>query len=147
MTPDVNVLVAAFRRDHTHHTAPLNWLQHARTSYAEGTASLTLLPVAVVGFLRLVTNPRMFIDPDAIEDAVTFVDALLNSAGVELQGSGTELPLLREKLLNASLHGNDVTDAWIAAATEALSEPLVAFDSDFKRLLPARDVTVLEQSR
>jgi toxin-antitoxin system PIN domain toxin len=147
VTPDVNVLVAAFRRDHAHHTVALNWLQHARTSCAEGSATLTLLPMVVVGFLRLVTNSRVFIDPDAIEDAVTFVDALLSSPGIELQASGTEWPLLREKLLTTNLHGNDVTDAWIAAATEALSEHLVTFDSDFKGLLPARDVTVLEHSR
>ena len=147
MTPDVNVLVAAYRRDHTHHAVALDWLQHARTACAEASATLTLLPMVIVGFLRLVTNPRVFIDPDAIEDAVTFVDALLSSPGVELPASGTEWPLLRQKLLSANLHGNDVTDAWIAAATQTLSEHLVTFDRDFKRLLPARDVTVLEQSR
>ena len=147
MTPDVNVLVAAFRRDHTHHTVALDWLQHARSSCAEGSATLVVLPMVLVGFLRLVTNPRVFIDPDAIEDAVTFVDALLISPGVELQASGTEWPVLREKLLTANLHGNHVTHAWIAAATQALSEHLVTFDSDFKRLLPARDVTLLERSR
>ncbi len=103
--------------------------------------------MVVVGFLRLVTNPRVFIDPDAIEDAVAFVDALLSSPGVEFHASGTEWPLLREKLLTARLHGNYVTDAWIAAATEAHSEHLVTFDRDFKRLMPARDLTVLEASR
>lgn len=39
-----------------------------------------------------------------------------------------------------------ITDAWIAASTEALSEHLVRFDRDFERFLPARDFTLLEIS-
>ncbi len=109
--------------------------------------SLTLLLMVVIAFLRLVTNPRVFIDPDSIEDAVAFVDALVGSPGVEFQPGGTEWPLVREKSLTLRLQGNSITDAWIAAATQALSEHLVTFDRDFKRLLPARDLTVLESSR
>lgn len=30
MTPDINVLVAAFRRDHQHHAVALQWLDGAR---------------------------------------------------------------------------------------------------------------------
>jgi toxin-antitoxin system PIN domain toxin len=144
VTPDVNVLIAAFRRDHPHHGVARNWLDQARALCAEGSTSLLLLPVVVVGFLRLVTNPRVFVDPDPIEDAVAFVDALLRSPGIELHAGAAEWPLLREKLLTGRLQGNSVTDAWIAAATEALAEHLVTFDHDFQRLLPSRDLTVLE---
>lgn len=140
-------MVAAFRRDHAHHGTAINWLNRARSLCAEGSASLTLLPMVVAGFLWLVTNPRVFIDPDTIEDAVSFVDALLTSPGVELQTSGTEWPLLRKKLLTGRLEGNHVTGAWIAAATEALSEHLVTFDRDFENLLQKRDLTVLEATR
>ncbi len=146
MTPDVNVLVAAFRRDHPHHRPARSWLNNVRSLTAEGGATLTLLPMVVVGFLRLVTNARVFVDPDSIEDGVAFIDVLVGSPGVELQASSTEWPLLRVKLLTLRLQGNFVTDAWIAAATEALSEHLVTFDRDFKRLLPARDLTVLTLS-
>ena len=38
---------------------------------------------------------------------------------------------------------NLVTDAWIASTVQALSEHLVTFDRDFRRLLSSRDVTVL----
>ena len=143
MTPDVNVLVAAFRGDHPQHRAARTWLEAARRSCAKGAAPLTLLAVAAVGFLRLVTSSRVFADPDSIEDAVGFIDALLDSPGVEMSAGEKEWPLLRNKLLTLDLRGNLVTDAWIAAATEALSEHLVTFDRDFVRLLPARDLTVL----
>lgn len=39
--------------------------------------------------------------------------------------------------------GNDVTDAWIASATEACSEHLVTFDRDFRNLLSPGDFTLL----
>jgi hypothetical protein len=56
-----------------------------------------LLPMVIVGFLRLVTNRRVFIEPDSIEDAVAFIDALLDSPGVELLPCGDEWPILRAK--------------------------------------------------
>jgi toxin-antitoxin system PIN domain toxin len=147
VTPDVNVLIAAFRRDHPHHDVARTWLERARRSCAEGSATLVLLPMVVVAFLRLATNARVFVDPDSIEDAVTFVDVLVGSPGVELSANAMEWPLLRDKVLTSRLQGNYVTDAWIAAATEALSEHLLTFDRDFKRLLPARDLTLLERAR
>lgn len=146
MTPDVNVLIAAFRRDHPHHRVARTWLAGARKACADGRSSLALMPMVVAAFLRLVTNPRIFDDPDRIEDAVAFVDELLGSPGVEYQANAGEWALLRDKLLRGHLQGNYVTDAWIAALTEALAEHLVTFDRDFERLLPVRDLTVLGRS-
>jgi uncharacterized protein len=143
MTPDVNVLVAAFRVDHTHHAAAHSWLDQARRTCLIGRTSLTLLPVVVAGFLRLVTNPRVFLQPDAIEDAVAFVDALLASPGVSWPAQANAWPLLRGKLLARALRGNVITDAWIAASVEAHGEHLVTFDRDFTGLLAVRDLTLL----
>jgi hypothetical protein len=102
--------------------------------------------MVVTGLLRLVTSSRVFRNPDPVGEAVTFIDALLGSPGVELHASASEWPLLREKLLTLWLAGNAIADAWIAAAKAALSEHLVTFDRDLRRLLPARDLTVLEPS-
>lgn len=146
MIPDVNVLVAAFRADHSHHACASDWLAATRSTCAEGKATLVLLVVVVAGFLRVTTNARVFVSPDSVEDAVAFVDALLESPGVELQPGTAEWSLLRDKLLLLGLPGNLVTDAWIAAATQALAEHLVTFDRDFIRLLPAPDVTLLATS-
>jgi toxin-antitoxin system PIN domain toxin len=145
MTPDVNVLVAAFRADHTHHLAARRWLLKIRQDCVRGTATLMLLPVVITGFLRLVTNTRVFKQTDAVEDAVAFLDAILAAPGVALANGVDEWPVLRNLLLAKKLHGNLNTDAWIAAATQVRGEHLVTFDRDFRRLLPARDVTVLAQ--
>jgi toxin-antitoxin system PIN domain toxin len=143
VTPDVNVLVAAFRPDHAHHAIALDWLSQARRACATGRGTLALLPTVVVGFLRLVTHPRVFVDPDPVEDGVAFIDALLATPGVEFLPTGTEWIVLRQKLLTLALHGNALTDAWIASSTQAASEHLVTFDHHFARLLPPRDLTLL----
>ena len=84
MTPDVNVLVAAFRGDHSHHDVARGWFTQARELCAQGRQSLILLPMVVAGFLRLVTNSRVFKDPDTVEDAIAFLDTIAETPGVEL---------------------------------------------------------------
>jgi toxin-antitoxin system PIN domain toxin len=143
MSPDLNILVAAFRTDHPHHKTAYAWLTQARQNCALGSESLTLLPMVTAGFLRLVTNPRVFPEPDTIEDAMAFIDVLLDSPGTEMRECGKEWPLLRDKLLSLGLRGNLVTDAWIASAVQSVGEHLVTFDHDFRRLLPDRDFTLL----
>lgn len=143
MTPDVNVLVAAFRCDHPHGKQAHDWLSASRRACADGTTTLVLLLVVVAGFLRLVTNPRVFSEPDSIGDAVQFIDALAATPGVEFESGGPEWPALRAAVLAQRSGGNIVTDVWIAAAVTARSEHLVTFDRDFARLLPARDLTLL----
>ncbi len=143
MTPDVNVLVAAYRSDHPHHAKASHWLVETREACARGSTPLRLLPMVLVGFLRIVTNRRVYPTPDSIENAVAFVESLLESPGVEIACPASEWPLLREKLLGHGLAGNLVADAWIASSVQSLGEHLVTFDSDFRRLLPARDLSLL----
>jgi uncharacterized protein len=144
VTPDVNVLVAAFRADHLHHRIARAWLMSARGECAQGRSSFVLLPMVCVSFLRLTTNRRVFVDPDPIGDAIAFLDVIARTPGVELGDCGPEWPILCTLLLQLDLRGNLVTDAWIAASVVRSREHLVTFDRDFARLLPARDLTVLQ---
>lgn len=146
MTPDVNVLVAAFRGDHSHHLVARAWLIQARESCAQGRQTFILLPMVVASFLRLVTNSRVFKDPDTVNDAIAFLDAIVETPGVELSLCGGEWPVFRSLLLRLELRGNLVTDAWIAAAVQSISENLVTFDRDFTRLMPSSDLTLLSKS-
>ena len=66
-----------------------------------------------------------------------------SAPGGGLHAGNREWPLLRAKPSRLGLKGNLVTDAWIAAAAEAVSEHLVTFDTGSRKLLPVRDVTVL----
>ena len=55
MTPDVSVLVAASRSDHQHHAVARDWLEKAIGATSTG-ATLTLMPMVLASFLRLVTG-------------------------------------------------------------------------------------------
>lgn len=142
MTPDVNVLVAAARSDHPHHAVARAWLQAAAVQAGSGGA-LTLMPMVLASFLRLVTSPRIFHEPTSIDDAVAFVDALLAAPGVRLAPLGLEWPQLRQLCTGRQLSGNDLPDAWLAAATVHLGEHLVSFDRGFSRLIGRSGWTLL----
>ena len=144
MTPDVNVLVAASRSDHPHHAVARTWLEGALAA-AESGAAFTLMPMVVVtSVLRLVTSPKIFVNPTPIANAVDFIDALLASPGVRLAPLGPEWSRLRQLCIDKQLSGNDLPDAWLAAAVDQLGEHLVSFDRDFKKLLGRARFTLLQ---
>ncbi len=143
MTPDVNVLVAASRQDHPHHTIAHAWLVSA-VSAARARTNLGLLPTVVASFLRLVTHSKIFVVPTPIGQAIAFVDALLASPGVALLGAHDEWSQLRTLCLEGSLSGNDLPDAWIAACVLQQKEVLATFDRDFVRLLPPKRLQLLK---
>lgn len=142
MTPDVNVLVAAARSDHPHHAEARAWLEETLAA-AESDARCTLMPMVLASFLRLVTSPNIFKRPTPIEEAIEFVDALLSVPGVQLAELGPEWKRLRALCLDKKLSGNEVPDAWLAAAVAQRGEHLVSFDRDFKKLLGRGQFTLL----
>ena len=142
MTPDVNVLVAASRADHPHHAAARTWLEAALAAAQSG-AAFPLMPMVLASVLRLVTSPKIFVQPTPVENAVGFVDAILAMPGVRLAALGPEWPKLRQMCLERQLRGNELPDAWLAAAVDQLGEHLVSFDRDFKKLLGRARFTLL----
>jgi len=143
MTPDVNVMVAAARSDHPHHAVARESLAQAVQAARAG-SSLTVMPMVLASFLRLVTSPKIFRDPTPMEAAIEFVDALLALPGVRLAELGPEWAQLRQLCVSKQLQGNSVPDAWLAAATLHLGEHLVSFDRDFRRLIGRAHFTLLE---
>lgn len=143
MLADVNVLVAAHRADHPHHATAARWLQAQRAS-AEG---LSLPPLVLSAFVRLVTHPRIFTPPTPPAQAVDFVDWLLASPNAHLAphltARGSEWPALRALILADGLTANRVPDAHLAALARTLGEPLATFDKDFRRLLPRHLLVLL----
>lgn len=143
MTPDINVLIAASRSDHVHHRPALAWLNEAIAACGIG-GTLEILPMVATGFLRLATNPKVFVHPTPTSDALAFLDALLDIPGVEMPELGREWPALRQLCREGKLAANKIPDAWIAAAVRTLGEHLVTFDRGFSRLLGRNELTVLE---
>lgn len=142
MTPDVNVLVAAHREEHPHHDVARSWVESA-VGEASRARPLTLLPTVVVGFVRVVTSARVLTPPTPTPRALAIVGLLLAQPHVRLAAQGDEWPRLVELCTRLPLAGAVVTDAWIAASVLQQHEHLVTFDRGFRRLLPARALTVL----
>ena len=142
MTPDVNLLVAASRSDHPHHTPARACLLKCLAEAGSG-ATFTLMPMVVASFLRLVTSPKIFKLATSIDEALQFVDALLAQPGVHMATLGPEWPALRRLCHGQQFTGNHLPDAWLTAATLHLGEHLATFDADFKTLLPRSKLTLL----
>jgi len=143
VTPDVNILVAASRQDHPHHAAALAWLEQAIADRETGTP-LAILPMVASGFLRLVTHPRVFVEPTPLQDAQAFLGAVLAAPGVSMLPLGGEWAHFTALCARLGLTGNAIPDAWIAAAAHHHHLHLVTFDKGFRKLLKPSMVTVLK---
>ena len=145
MLPDVNVLVAAHRADHPHHKAAADWLKVTLKGAKDG--QVVVLPMQVIsGFLRLVTNAKIFLSPSTSEQAVDFVDWLLEDAQVRLSVQTAEWTSFRGLVLDKKLSANQMPDAHLAALSLSLSEPFVTFDKGFRQLLPRPLLVLLPAS-
>ncbi len=139
MTPDVNLLVAASRKDHPHHDIAARWLK------AEVQAErVALLPMVATSFVRVVTNAKIFPAPTSSRIALQFINAILEATESELLPLSAEWVRFCDLVDQPELRANAVPDAWIAAAVMQLNEHLVTFDRDFRKLLPLSRLTVLK---
>ena len=143
MTPDVNVLVAAYRDDHTYHGTARLWLSEALATCATG-GTLEILPMVAAGFVRVVTNRKVFpikVTPTA--EAMAFLRSIAAVRGVVMPQLGAEWSRFEKLCVDLGLKGNDIPDAWIAAAVSVGGFHLVTFDADFARLLRPSEYTLL----
>ena len=127
---DVTVLVDAFRPDAAGHEPVRAWLEGAR----RGTEPLALLPEVASAFVRIVSNRRIWRLPSSTSDALDFVAALRASPAVLWQHAGPRQWELAEGLIrDLGLTGDDVPDAYLAAAALDLGATFVTSDRGFAR--------------
>jgi uncharacterized protein len=139
---DVNIVLAAHRRDHPHHEAVRPWFDDLLASDEPFT-----VPVVVwASFLRLATHRLIFTVPTPQADAWTFVDATTAQPHHLLLGPGARhLALLRRLCEEGDAVGDLVPDAIIAAVAAEHGCTVATLDRDFARfpsvrhlLLPTR---------
>ena len=130
IVPDVNVLVHLYRPQDPKHVVAQQWWQGIRGQGEQ----LTVPDLVWVGFVRVVTNRRIFTIPSTPEEAWAFVEAV-SARGNYLHYAAH--PRLMEmfgvQLLDAGATANLVTDAYIASAAMAMGATVVTFDRDFRR--------------
>lgn len=127
---DVNVLVYAHRKDLAEHERFSAWLREEMESgrgYAVCDASLT-------GFLRVVTNGRVFAEPTPLEVALRFVDALRDHPGaIRLSPGARHWGLFSGLCAAIGARGNDIPDAYLAALAIESGSELITADRGFGR--------------
>lgn len=124
---DVNILIYAFDETASAHEQAYAWIDETRHR-----REIALSDVISSGFLRLVTNPRVFGSRTArLAVAVEFLDAL---AARHLRGGAAVLDEVRRlALADSAIRGNLVPDAWIAATALAHGAMVATADAGFAR--------------
>ena len=128
--PDVNLLVLAHRSEMPGHEEARAWLQ----SVLDGDAAFGMSELVMSGVLRVVTNPRIFVDPTPLAQAVAFVDFVVTQPHcVRLRPGPRHFDLFVALCEQAAARGNLVADAYDAALAVEQGCEWLTLDRDFAR--------------
>ena len=140
-SPDVNVLVSAFREDAVHHERCRAWLVEALSSRDR----IGLSELALSGVLRVLTHPRVFHPPTPGAAAIAFVDALLaQPRSTTLRPGGGHWRIFRGMAATLRLTGNRLPDAYHAALAIENGCEWVTLDRGFAIYPGLRTVNLLD---
>jgi len=126
--PDVNVLIYAHREDAPEHERYAAWLR----GLTDADEPFALSEVVLAGFLRIVTNPKVFDPPTPMPTAIAFCQHLVDwpRAVMIAPGRGHWDVFVG---LCANVQGPLVTDAYLAALAIEHGCEVITTDSDFAR--------------
>ncbi|HDQ14844.1 MAG TPA: type II toxin-antitoxin system VapC family toxin [Sediminispirochaeta sp.] len=129
--PDVNLLIYAYNRDLAQHQAARRWWEDCLNSFDQPIG----IPWAVaLGYIRLMTHPKVFPEPIAAETAVQDIESWLARPHVHALRPGQgHLSILKHLLELLGSSGNLTTDAHIAALALETGAEVHSNDTDFLR--------------
>ena len=111
-TPDVNVLVSAFRTDSPHHRVCKDWLETALA----GDEMLAISELVLSGVLRVLTHPKVFMPPTPLPDALEFARVLQTHPRVApLRPGAGHWRIFLQLCERSHAIGNRIPDAFHAA--------------------------------
>ena len=127
---DVNVLVYSYREDLPGHEDFRNAFETDVFSPSRfGYSSL-----ALSGFIRIVTHPRVFAVPSLIDDAVDFVEGIRGQPNAsEVTPGDRHWEIFIDLCKSAGTKGNLVADAYHAALAIESGSEWITTDRDYAR--------------
>lgn len=138
--PDANLLLYAVDKSALRHKAAKRWLE----AQLSGTETFALAWVALLGFLRIGTNPRVIEKPLKPAEALNFIDEwLAQPPSTIVHPTNRHAAVLREILEPLGTAGNLTTDAHLAALSIEHGAELCSCDPDFSRFPGVRWVDPL----
>jgi toxin-antitoxin system PIN domain toxin len=133
--PDVNLLLYVHNRSAQQHDAAVRWLR----AVLAGPEPLALTWTAILGFLRMSTNPKVYPNPMTVGEAIAAVNELLTHPAVALVHMGERhWDILTRLIVSGSVSGPAITDAHLAALAIEHGATLCTTDRDFARFLGLR---------
>ena len=133
--PDVNVLLAAFRDEHEDHALCRRWLERTLASHS----AFGISDLALSAFVRIATNPRALRNPNSLEEALAFAEAVRRpSHAVHLSPGPRHWDIFTRLCLETHVKGTVVADAYYAALAIEHGCELITVDGDFSRFAGLR---------
>ena len=140
--PDVNVFVLAHRSDQRDHEPMRRWL----TDEVSSDRPFALADAASAGFLRIVTNPRIFSEPTDLATAIAFVEGLAaQPTCVPVAAGARHWQIFRDVLHAADARANLVPDAHLAAIAIEHGATVATRDRGFARFSGVRWLDPLDE--
>jgi toxin-antitoxin system PIN domain toxin len=128
--PDVNLLLYAYDSESPRQAAAGKWLEDALS----GRETVALAWAAMVGFVRVATNPSAFVRPWAAADALDLLDEwVAQPSATVVHPTDRHAAVLRDLLTPLGTAGNLTSDAHLAALAIEHGATLCSCDNDFSR--------------
>lgn len=126
--PDVNLLLYAHNRADPRHMQAKDWWETQLNS----TQPVALCWVAINGFIRISTHPRVLVKPLMAKQATAYVRTWMAQRNVLLIEPGLAFPdIYLNSIEKLGAGGNLTTDAYLAALAVEHQAELQSTDIDF----------------
>jgi toxin-antitoxin system PIN domain toxin len=127
---DVNILIAVHREDAEAHEEIVPWLD---AEFADS-GCVGVSELALSGFLRVVTHPKVFRSPTPLLEALEFIEQFRTHDEVRLFAPGPEhWRLFTQLCRKTGAKGNLVPDAYHAALAIETGCEWISLDRGFSR--------------
>lgn len=130
IVPDINLLAYAHNSSAIHHQKARAWWEQC----LNGTEPVGLAMAVALGFVRLLSSPKVVPYPVRLEHLVRAVTQWLDCPNVRTIGPGPRHPTLMESLFQNSGAGSSLTtDLHLTVLAQELDAVLHSNDTDFLR--------------
>ena len=128
--PDVNVLVYAHNQLADDHPLYKSWLD----DLTNGDEAFGISDLVLSGFLRIVTNPRLFTPASSTDDALSFAQRIRDRTNcVRVAPGPRHWDIFVGLCKTVRARGNLVPDAYLAALAIESGSEWITTDGDYAR--------------
>lgn len=129
--PDVNVLVYAHRPDSAEHQRVRQWLE----SILKDSTPYAVTDLALSGFLRVVTHPRIFANPTPLPLALDFVRQIRDQTRCRVIAPGARRwQIFSELCKSQAAAGSLISDYRHAAVAIEFGCEWITTDRDYRKI-------------